>query len=90
MTADTGFANETNMKYCHDNNINAYIPDNKFRSRDPKFSKQKDKHGKRHQDKKSQPKKCFPASKFIFDPITKTCTCPKGNVMGFLQETKKI
>ncbi len=36
ITADTGFANEANMKYCHDNNINAYIPDNKFRSREPK------------------------------------------------------
>jgi len=89
VTADTGFANETNMKYLHDNNINAYIPDNQFRSRDPKFSKQKAKYGKRHQDKKSQSKNRFPASEFTFDPVTKTCICPEGNTMGFLQETKK-
>ena len=36
-TADTGFANEANMKYLHQRQINGYIPDNKFRSRDPKF-----------------------------------------------------
>ena len=38
VTADTGFANEKNMKYLHENKINAYVPDNRFRSRDPKFS----------------------------------------------------
>ena len=38
VTADTGFANESNMEYLHKNNINGYIPDNQFRSRDPRFS----------------------------------------------------
>jgi len=33
------------MKYLHENNINAYIPDNQFRSRDPKFKDQKAKYG---------------------------------------------
>ena len=46
ITADTGFANEANMQYLHDNDINAYIPDNQFRSRDPKFANQKQKYGK--------------------------------------------
>ncbi len=50
---------------------------------------QKDKHGKQHQDKKSQSTKRFPATEFIFSPITKTCACPEGKTMGFLQETKK-
>ncbi len=90
VTADTGFANEKNMKYLHDNNINAYIPDNKFRSRDPKFSKQKEKYGKRHQlNKKNKMTKGIPASEFTFDPVAKTCTCPEGKLMGFLQETRK-
>ena len=35
VTADTGFANEANMEYLNQENINAYIPDNQFRSRDP-------------------------------------------------------
>ena len=50
VTADTGFANEKNMKYLYENKINAYVPDNRFRSRDPKFTNQKAKYGKRHQD----------------------------------------
>src|SRR5690606_22953956 len=33
LTADTGFANEANMQYLHDQDINAYVPDNQFRSR---------------------------------------------------------
>jgi hypothetical protein len=44
VTADTGFADEANMKYLHTEDINAYIPDNQFRSRDPKFDKQKEKY----------------------------------------------
>jgi hypothetical protein len=65
VTADTGFANEANMQYLHEQKINAYIPDNQFRSRDPKFQDQKTKHGKRHQDKpKSQKREVIPASEF--------------------------
>jgi len=41
VTADMGFANEKNMQYLHENKINAYVSDNCFRSRDPKFSQQK-------------------------------------------------
>ena len=32
VTADTGFANEQNMKYLKEEGINAYLPDNQFRS----------------------------------------------------------
>lgn len=50
VTADTGFSNEANYQYVKDENINAYIPDNQFRSRDKAFNGQKDKHGKRRRD----------------------------------------
>ncbi len=87
VTADTGFANEQNMKYLHENNINAYVPDNRFRSRDPKFSDQKTKHGKRHQDtlKKDShhSKQVIPASEFQFDPVNLTCICPAGNEISY-------
>jgi hypothetical protein len=53
ITADTGFANEANMRYLHENEINAYIPDNKFRSRDPKFKDQKKKHPRASREKTS-------------------------------------
>ena len=42
VTADTGFANEANL---HEREIDAYIPDNQFRSRDPRFAEQKQVHG---------------------------------------------
>ena len=76
ITADTGFANEANMKYLHENEINAYIPDNKFRSRDPKFKDQKTKYGKRNQDK--QKSKLITSSEFELDAVNKTCICPSG------------
>jgi len=85
VTADTGFANEENMKYLHKNNINGYIPDNKFRSRDPKFKDHKTKYGKR----KSNNPKTFtgiPASDFNFDPVNLTCTCPADEHISFRGE----
>nr|WP_202803570.1 IS1182 family transposase [Gayadomonas joobiniege] len=84
VTADTGFANEANMKYLHENQINGYIPDNQFRSRDPKFSEQKTKYGKRHQDGKNKKRKqTIPASEFDFDPTALSCTCPSGERLSF-------
>lgn len=82
VTADTGFANEANMKYLHERKINGYVPDNKFRSRDTRFADQKTKYGKRHQSKKStgshHSKQVIPASEFEFDPVEQTCICPAG------------
>jgi len=82
VTADTGFGNEANMQYLHENNINGYIPDNKFRSRDPKFIDQKTKYGKRQTTAKpKRPKQVIPASEFTFDPTDKSCICPAKNKM---------
>jgi hypothetical protein len=85
VTADTGYANEDNHAYVKEAGINAYIPDNQFRSRDPKFKDQKEKHGKRHQDKVKGIKAVIPASEFTFDANTKTCTCPAGKAMWLRQ-----
>lgn len=87
VTADTGFANEANMEYLHENTIDGYIPDNQFRSRDPKFSGQKAKYGKRHQNKPGKKAiSVIPASEFRLDPINKTCTCPAGEDMWLKKE----
>lgn len=79
VTADTGYANESNMQYLYKNKINGYIPDNQFRSRDADFKEQKTKYGKRHQKYKA-PKR-IPSSEFSYDPTTKTCICPAGERM---------
>jgi hypothetical protein len=50
LTADTGFSNEKNNEFLYKHGINAYIPDNQFRSRDSHFESQKQKYGKRKQE----------------------------------------
>ena len=86
VTADTGFANETTMHYLHEQSINAYIPDNQFRSRIPGFDGQKEKYGKRHQANKKNVTQVIPASEFSFDPVTLTCICPSGEAISFRGE----
>jgi len=97
VTADTGFANEQNMKMLKEHEINAYIPDNKFRSRDPKFQDQKETYGKRKVlQSKHKMAHLIPATEFIFDTKKKTCICPQGNTLSNRGErtlacgTKKI
>ena len=87
VTADTGYSNEDNNAYLKEEGIDAYIPDNKFRSRDPKFKHQKTRHGKRHQDKVVGIQAVIPASEFTFNPQKKTCVCPAGNAMWLKSET---
>ena len=88
VTADTGFANEANMQYLHDNNINGYIPDNQFRSRDPKFADQKKKYGKRHQQETKKTTQIIPASEFKFDSDKLTCICPAGESITYIGSRK--
>ncbi len=83
VTADTGFANEANMKYLYENKINGYIPDNRFRERDPKFAGQKKKYGKRHQKTNKNMIKVIPSTEFQYDPVNKTCSCPAGEKISF-------
>ena len=90
VTADTGFSNEDNNRYLRDEHINAYIPDNQFRSRDISFSDQKEKYGKRHQATAKGIKAVIPASEFHFNKKNKTCRCPQGNEMWLSHEIIKV
>ncbi|WP_152521715.1 hypothetical protein [Marinimicrobium sp. LS-A18] len=80
VTTNMGFSNEANNQYLKAEKINAYIPDNQFRSRDPKFKDQKSKYGHLHPGK-GVDKGVIPASEFDFNSVKKTCTCPQGNPM---------
>ena len=92
VTADTGFANEANMAYLYQRRINAYVPDNRFRQRDPKFAQQKEKYGKRHQQEQSKSEKShyskqvIPANEFKFDEKARTCRCPAGEQLSYRGE----
>jgi len=87
VTADTGFSNEANDRYLKDAGIDAYIPDNQFRQRDPKFKQQKSMYGKRHQDQVKGIKLVIPASEFTIGVNNKTCVCPENKVLWLNNET---
>lgn len=89
VTADTGFSNHRNNVYLREHGINAYIPDNQFRQRDPRFKQQKKKYGKRHQEDRVGIKATIPASEFTVNKRKKTCVCPEGNSMWLHRETKQ-
>jgi transposase len=84
VTADTGFASEDNMKVLHQQDINAYIPDNQFRSRDERFTQQKTKYGHRPSAAKTpRTKNLIPTTEFQFDAQQKTCLCPEGHSLSY-------
>jgi len=72
LTADSGFHNKHNVEFCQQENIDAYIADKGFRSRDPRF-----KDYKRFKPKPKQ-KKYFVPADFSFNKQTNTCHCPAG------------
>jgi len=85
VTADTGYANEANMHYLHEHQINAYIPDNQFRKRDPKFAEQNITHSKRSPitGRTKTTTSVIPATEFEFDPVNLSCRCPAGETISF-------
>jgi len=84
VTADTGYSNEANNKYLHENQINAVIPDNQFRQRQDEFKNQKTKYGKRHaHEKRTRRAEMIPASEFHFDPVNMQCICPQGEQLSY-------
>jgi len=89
ITADTGFADEPNMQYLHENNINGYVPDHKFRQRDDKYKTQTEHYAKRSAHRKnSTAKSVVPASEFRYDPTDNTCICPEGHLMTLKKQGK--
>lgn len=89
LTADTGFSSEANMEYLFKENIDAVVPDNQFRKRNPVFT-ESDLYNKhkalRKKTRKDQSKgnTVLPSTAFTVDLDSKTCICPAGNEMLFL------
>jgi len=85
ITADTGYANEANMQYLHENGFNGYIPDNRFRSRDPKFTEQKTNHSTRRPitGKKNATASVIPATEFNFNVVKKPVVVRRMKTCGY-------
>ena len=77
LIADTGSFKEENLKYLVSEKINAYIPDQQFRKRDPRFST-----AKRHKVK-GTPGKLFTKEDFTYSKSDDTFICPAGKILKY-------
>jgi Transposase and inactivated derivatives len=78
LLADSGYHTEKNMEMLAEEGIDAYVADNRFRKRDPRFADyEKYKDEARKDWAKGKPK-LFRTEDFIFDPDMKHCICPAG------------
>ena len=80
LTADSGFHNEANMKMLAENGIDAYVADNQFRKRDPRFA-----NADRYKQKSRQERRRFGGysglykpGDFYFPDDLSYCICPAG------------
>jgi len=77
VLVDSGFHNEETLNYLEANQIDGYVADHGFRSRDPRFGS-----AGRHKVKSAPPKKTsksrFGTQDFQADTEQQTCTCPAG------------
>ena len=82
LSADCNYHSEANLQACAEHKVDAYIPDNHFRSRDPRFETQErhksffrgDEPNARYAPKKG----AFGIERFRYNSATDTYTCPNG------------
>jgi len=70
LTADSNYHTQVNLQECQELGLDAYIPDRKFRNRDPRFATQK-----RHQVRR------FTLTDFHHDENLDRYICPNGKVL---------
>ena len=86
ITADSGYCNTTSLTYLDENEIDGYIADTGFRSRDPRF-----KDYKQHKPKdRLKPKRRFTVEDFNIDIEKQTCVCPAGKTMWLKASKARI
>jgi transposase len=75
VIADTGSFEESNLEYLSGIKVEAYIPDQQFRKRDPRFQ-DADRH-------KPAGKGLFKKEDFIYNQVDNTFICPAGNILKY-------
>ncbi|MFC1684716.1 IS1182 family transposase [Pseudomonadota bacterium] len=86
VLADSGYFSETTLKYLSDEEIDGYIADPGFRSRDPKFREYK----KHKPEQRLKPKERFTQDDFKVSLKKESCRCPAGHVMWLKAKEAKI
>ena len=86
ITADSGYCNTTTLTYLEDKQIDGYIADTGFRSRDPRFNDYK-----QHKSKdRLKPKRRFTVEDFNVNIEKQSCVCPAGKAMWLKASKAKI
>jgi len=82
VSADTGYFSATNLQACRDAQVDAYVPDPKFRERDVRFADAK--RHRRPTDKHKQKYKTqarFTNQDFHYDDVRGKLICPAGQAL---------
>jgi transposase len=80
LSADSGFHTEENMKMLITGEVDAYVADNRFRKRDPRFV-DADRYKERHRQERAKitgRKGLFSTDDFVFAEDLSYCLCPAG------------
>lgn len=80
LTADAGFHSEKNMQMLMETGVDAYVADNRFRQRDPRF-KNAERYKERFKKERAEylrTKPIFQPRDFTFSPDKDFCICPAG------------
>ena len=83
VTADTSYFSDANLRACDDAGVDAYIPDPRFRQRDPQLE-DADRHRRKTIIKPDRPAKTasqFQAHDFIHEPEHNRLRCPAGKYL---------
>jgi transposase len=80
IIADTGCFEEDNLNYLAAEKVDAYIPDQQFRKRDPRFA-----DAGRHKGKRE---KLYTKEDFQYDETNDTFVCPAGKKLKYSRDQK--
>jgi transposase len=83
ILGDSNYHSDANLQFAKKQNIDAYIPDPRFRQRDPRFAHQ----GKY---KPPKPRKKFTIDEYEYDEATDSFTCPNGVHLKLIGRTALI
>ena len=82
LTADSGFHSEESVKALLQRGVDAYVADNKFRLRDPRFANLQEHRRKTTDSSHSSPaRRYFGPADFPMDEVSGAVVCPAGHPM---------
>ena len=81
VVADTGFNSEAVLKTLDEKGVDAYIPDQKFRQRDPKLKGQEKHDRSIKRDGSKRKKDYFSLEDYVYNPEKDQYFCPTGEYL---------